>query len=451
MRLIRSDTKNRPTQCRPVAYLTTHVTLVQVLPGLSCLNPLRVHFTVFLPMNKKASSVHAGAMSVADSSPAPQANAQTLLSQAGTLHSLKAIGVSSIADTLCGRHHSKDFSYARGDYLRGRVTVIAILFLVLLPFWAVLDFFLLPDDTRTYTLVGRIFMMAGLVLTVFLARGSAGRFNRARVSAGLLFFLPAAFYVLVLFALTRHPGTHDLVGYSFIPYMLVVMLSLFPFTLIESGVVGAVLLLAQGASQYLTGNWLTAAGLQESWLLFALLTIALTSNYFHLGLLLRLYREATHDPLTGLLNRGALAHSLDQALQARGDKQMALLMMDLDHFKRINDQYGHPVGDRVLAEFARLLRQVAGKNDFAARYGGEEFVVVLTQATRAQALETAERIRAQAEITPVTDHHGRTLNFTVSIGVAMFRPGETLEIVARRADERLYEAKKLSRNCVVGA
>ena len=85
-------------------------------------------------------------------------------------------------------------------------------------------------------------------------------------------------------------------------------------------------------------------------------SIAITANYFQLTLMLRLHREATHDPLTGLLNRGALIRSMAQ-LTARGAApQAALLMMDLDHFKEVNDQYGHQMGDEVIQKFASIIK-----------------------------------------------------------------------------------------------
>ncbi len=166
--------------------------------------------------------------------------------------------------------------------------------------------------------------------------------------------------------------------------------------------------------------------------------------------MLRLYREATHDPLTGLLNRGALIQSLAQVRRANPEQPMSLLMMDLDYFKRINDQYGHSVGDMVLRQFAQLLRQTVGRVDLVARYGGEEFVAVLTNHSKEKAIALAEDLRKRVETTSVTSHDGEQLNFTVSIGVATLHADEAFDSAARRADDRLYEAKKTSRNCVVG-
>ena len=362
---------------------------------------------------------------------------------------MRSLGVSSLRDTLSSRRHSRDFAYARGDYLRSRILVIGLVFLVLSPFWTLIDSYMLPDSARGYAWLGRAVMVAGLVFTVVLAWRVAGRVNQIQAAAGLLIALPAVFYGLVLMGMPPDWQGH-LIGYSFIPFMLMVMLGIFPFTLVESAIFGVGLLLLEGYALHMGGVLLSAEGLQEMWLLAALMCITLASNYFHLGLLLRLYREATHDPLTGLLNRGALHQRLEQVRGNRQTQAMSLLMMDLDHFKRVNDLYGHAVGDMVLRQFAQLLREAIGPGDFAARYGGEEFVAVLVNTTKEDAIAVAERLRQQVESTPVAAHDGTVVNFTTSIGVSTLHAGEPFDSAARRADDRLYEAKKTSRNCVVG-
>lgn len=367
----------------------------------------------------------------------------------GDLALWKSIAPSSLRDTLSDRTHSRDFAFARAEYLRSRVLIVGLIFLVLSPFWAIIDSLVLPDSARTTAAWGRVAMVAGLTATVLLVWRSPQRIPLARAGTGLLIGLPAAFYALVLAALPAGQA-NTLVGYSFIPYMLTVMLSIFPLTLIESAIFGLALLLLQAFAVHVSGEWLTLRGIQELWLLAALLCITLTTNHFHLGLLLRLYREATHDSLTGLLNRGALIQTVEQARRLKNSQPIAVLMMDLDHFKRINDQYGHSVGDKVLRQFAQLLRQNIRSSDIGARYGGEEFMAVLMRTSKEQAMGLAERLRQQVETTLVEDHQGNTFNFTVSIGVATLYPDEALEVAGRRADDRLYEAKKISRNCVVG-
>jgi two-component system cell cycle response regulator len=167
----------------------------------------------------------------------------------------------------------------------------------------------------------------------------------------------------------------------------------------------------------------------------------------------RLEKLATTDPLTGVLNRRALtdrlAGELDRA--RRYDLVLTLLMIDLDHFKSINDTYGHLVGDEVLREVSAILQREVRTVDLVARYGGEEFVVVLPETGEDGANTFAERVRQRiAEHRVVTGDGGKPLSVTVSIGVAAFPSpgiGETDDLVAR-ADEALYRAKAQGRNRV---
>lgn len=364
------------------------------------------------------------------------------------LQNLMEMSLSSLHDTLSGRRHSRDFAFARGDYLRNRVMVVGSIFLALLPFWALIDWQMLPAESLSAAFTARAVMLVALLLILLLAHKSKARLHLARLSAGLLLATPAVFYALVLATLSG--GVPPLVGYNFIPYMLVAMLAIFPFTLIESAVIGLVFIALEAYALLVAGTLFTAQGLQAVWLLSALLVISITANYFQLGLMLRLYREATHDPLTGLLNRGALRQSMDQFILREPQVPRSLLIMDLDHFKRINDAHGHAFGDDVLRHFAGILRRILRPSDLACRYGGEEFVAVLMGTNKEAAMKIAEQIRMETESSSLNDYDGEPVSYTVSIGVATLHPGEPFPSATRRADSRLYEAKKASRNCVVG-
>ena len=163
----------------------------------------------------------------------------------------------------------------------------------------------------------------------------------------------------------------------------------------------------------------------------------------------RLYGAATTDPLTRLFNRLFLdVRILEEVrLHASGAQPLSLLMLDLDHFKDKNDVYGHPVGDRILAEAAEIVRRHVGGSGFAARYGGEEFAAVLPGAALARAHELAKDIRLEME-EHVFNAADEPVHCTVSIGAAALRAEESAESFLKRADAALYMAKRSGRNRV---
>jgi len=163
----------------------------------------------------------------------------------------------------------------------------------------------------------------------------------------------------------------------------------------------------------------------------------------------RLRFQLDHDPLTGLLNRSSLTARLDSVIHGFGLSHMpaTLLAIDLDHFKQINDALGHETGDRVLCEVARLLRRELGEHGAIFRTGGEEFLVLLPDHDGAMARRGAERVRLAIRVEPLIE--GGTV--TASIGVASLRVGEGRQSWMRRADERLYEAKRGGRDRVMPA
>ncbi len=162
-------------------------------------------------------------------------------------------------------------------------------------------------------------------------------------------------------------------------------------------------------------------------------------------------REAMIDPLTGLLNRRGLEQRLEDVLGAGTDTPVAMVMLDIDHFKRINDSYGHAIGDVVIRHVADTVRKSTRGEDLAVRYGGEEFIVVLPDTPLKGAVRVAETIRTRIERLRLTRRQDQlsVTPFTVSIGVAMFRSGEKFEDFFVRADRALYAAKQGGRNRVM--
>ncbi|HEY3796932.1 MAG TPA: PleD family two-component system response regulator [Caulobacteraceae bacterium] len=161
---------------------------------------------------------------------------------------------------------------------------------------------------------------------------------------------------------------------------------------------------------------------------------------------------AVTDQLTGLHNRrymtGQLGALVNRAV--RGGDPVSALMVDLDHFKKVNDSFGHDVGDEVLREFAVRLASNVRAIDLPCRYGGEEFVVIMPDTKLADAQNIAERIRRHVAGSPVRTSTGEALQVTISVGVAATTgPGDSAEGLLKRADEALYAAKAAGRNMVI--
>src|SRR5947209_2551808 len=201
--------------------------------------------------------------------------------------------------------------------------------------------------------------------------------------------------------------------------------------------------LESGANDYITKPFETAE-------LLARLRNALAHKSHHDALA----TQALTDPLTGLTNRRGLEQQLGQLLAhaQRTDEMLSLLMFDVDHFKAINDTYGHETGDVVLVALAQRAREATRAQDVLGRFGGEEFVGILPGAGRDAALTAAERLRAHVAEAPMATPSG-AVDVTISVGVATTVPGKEAghaDLMAA-ADPSLYVPKHRGRNCVAHA
>jgi len=164
-----------------------------------------------------------------------------------------------------------------------------------------------------------------------------------------------------------------------------------------------------------------------------------------------LVRLSNHDPLTGLYNRRMLEERLAEDIQRvnRYKHSLSLFMVDIDHFKSVNDTYGHNTGDLIIKEVSRIIEGSIRETDYSSRYGGEEFVVVLPETTLTEAEELAERLCNTVEETSFEIKDGSSLSVTISIGVSGFIvKSKSSEDLMNRADLALYAAKDYGRNCV---
>jgi diguanylate cyclase (GGDEF)-like protein len=195
-------------------------------------------------------------------------------------------------------------------------------------------------------------------------------------------------------------------------------------------------------------------------IILAVLTIALL-----VGTLLALFRQmvarlqtardqlvtlATTDTLTGLLNRRSIYQRIaeEMARHQRSGKPLGCLMLDVDHFKQVNDRYGHAAGDEVLRRVAAHLQETLRPYDAIGRFGGEEFLVILPETDQETLSGVAERLRAGLPQKVQTGTPESPLPVTASFGITTYRPGEAIDPFLARADHGMYKAKNLGRNRV---
>ncbi len=344
-------------------------------------------------------------------------------------HSLSALAISALHTLIC-------LFFLQGGYFVSGLGSFVTLFAVI---WAgnlllaslVLSGFSTRWRDQSLSLPWNLWLTAGFLTSAYFV-------DDFRLSTVLFFF--AAMLLL-----------------SFRQRMLVLM---GVAALASAGYLGVIILALQERSIYLN---LSVEVLQ--WLIFTLTALGfavtgaginalrgiLTRKNRELGEALVQVREmAIRDELTGMFNRRHIMDVLrqQQALADSGDYGFALCFLDLDHFKHTNDTYGHGVGDEVLRRFSGVADECLRDADYTGRMGGEEFVLVLTQAGLEEACMVTNRVRTTLAERDYSDLHP-DLRVTVSAGVALYRPGESLDETLARADQCLYQAKATGRNRVV--
>ena len=365
----------------------------------------------------------------------------------------RLLGNATPDDLYASRQHSRDFDQVRAHFVYRRVRLLAFALAAAALLWVPVDWLsLAPAQARDFFTLRLAFSGAFLGLALWGQRPHSVRLMRLRLA--LLMAIPALFYVASRVVLGGGvPSDGLVVGYSFLPFLMAALIGIFPLTFKEGGAYAAVLLTAVVASDLAYGTLLTVPGLRDIWLLALLLVVAFWGQLSQLDMLLRLHREATRDALTGLVNRRVIVRRLEREVAAahQAGDTLSVLLFDLDLFKRVNDTYGHLMGDRVLTAFAEVLRAQLPETAVAGRYGGEEFITLLPGRRGVEAEALADSIRHAWAETTLTGPDGESLRFSTSIGVSELRPEDSAETLVGRVDDRLYQAKEAGRNLVVRA
>lgn len=359
----------------------------------------------------------------------------------------------NFSDLTSSEMHSRDFNGSRAEFIYMRVRLLAYVFALLSLLWIPVDILIVPKESLG-AMLGLRLVYSGLFFMLGVLTGNAQKLYYAQLRLTAFVLIPCIFYVLsriVLNSETEMQGT--LIGYSFLPYLTVVLLAIFPLTLLEGIGYASLMGITFFFSELYFNGSLTMSSLGDVWLLSLLAGIAIWAQLAQLHMLLRLYREASRDPLTGLVNRRVLNKWLELEITRAREQQrpLCVLLFDLDFFKRVNDTYGHLSGDKVLQTFSRLLKRDLSNYNLIGRYGGEEFLVVLPAKDKTSAMKIAERIRKNCHSVETRNSEGSVISFTVSIGVAELQDTDTVETLINRVDKGLYSAKMQGRDTVAFA
>ena len=356
----------------------------------------------------------------------------------------------TLIDILSTRFHSQDFTQTRYGFMIVRLRLMCLFFAVTVPLFAFVDFLTLPSEQAQFLLVARILLSVSLLFLTYITWRHYS-IPVARIVLAAAFLLPTIFYISSILSFTIIPETGIPLVFSMMPYLIVVMAGLFPLTIVGGLLLTATILLPLALFEIdqFNGNYLQL--FDKFWLLSLFAGISLWMQSGQLSMLMELYRESTVDPLTGLINRRVLlrqAH-LEQQHSTNDSIPFSVMMFDLDRFKRVNDIYGHLIGDRVLVMIARVMRRELRSTDIMARFGGEEFMAILPGLALEDSLHVAQRIVHAIRSEAVATVDGEFIYVTSSIGVTEYQPPELIEKTLKRVDELLYRAKSSGRDMVI--
>lgn len=356
----------------------------------------------------------------------------------------------TLADLLTGRDHSRDFSAIRTGHSRARLRVVQLVFALGFLAWIPIDFALFASERAAPLAQARVGLALALGLLWLATRQLTGAYWTTALIAASVAAI-AGFHAVVVGGVLAGTDADTLDGgYRGLPFVLIGLTALFPVTLRTGAALVAVPIVMFLLVESIRGSLFDIATLNMLWMLAFLGGITLWVQAGQLWMLLRLYRESARDPLTGLINRRVLTRSVERQLaDERSRNDFSLILLDIDRFKRVNDEHGHQSGDIVLQEVAALLQRYLRNDDMVGRYGGEEFLAVLPDADPSQATGIAERLRAAISELVVEGVDGATIDPRISLGVTSHGHGEALDASLQRVDQALYEAKESGRDRVV--
>lgn len=354
---------------------------------------------------------------------------------------------------LRARHHISLLEKRRTTMIVSRVRLVAGLFALLTPLWIVVDVAAFPREVWLPLVLARIAATLAFCLVLLTAQ-KMNDMKDAYRSLGLLMAIPTAFFLFSY----QHMAQFELhgiqaafsTGYAFLPFVMLAGLSIFPLTLVEAIAFISPLLLMQivsGAMRLHVLDWPTFAA--SFWLMLLIAGVATLAGLSQLAFIIVLVREAIRDGMTGCFSRqsGEELMELQFILSIRSSNPLTAAFIDLDHFKQVNDKFGHDAGDKALVNATDAIKEHLRMGDMLTRWGGEEFILIMPNTTAPMACKALTRVRESGfgmrpDGTPMT----------ASIGVAERMrddAGDWRQLV-ELADQRMYAAKQGGRDRVVG-
>ncbi len=360
------------------------------------------------------------------------------------------------ADQLYELFHNKDhglpISRHRATILQSRIYFFCVVFGILVPAWSLIDLLFMPNGLWAELITIRIISAIVFFSLAWQARKDPD-LKRARILlAGMLAVTPL-FYIASDYWISAYElnGSELVVAelYALLPFVMVAGLTLFPLTLVEFLALAIPMLIVTIYASFPETKSEIPQAVSTVWLFILILGVALFSSLTQLRYMLSQASRASYDVLTGMLTRRAGIEMLDLQfrLAMMREASLSVLYLDLDHFKSVNDTFGHDAGDVVLKNAAKQMCSTVRKGDSVIRWGGEEFIIILPTADSSEASDVVKRIM-QAGLGERPDNEP----VTASIGLVELQEDKSKDWKTQieLADQRMYEAKSTGRARSVG-
>jgi len=349
------------------------------------------------------------------------------------------------------RRHLSLLTQRRESMIVNRVRLFSFLFAILTPLWSIIDLIVFPFPLWLGLALLRLLVCAAFACMVLFYRPNGNLLGAYRAMV-LLFAIPTTFYLASILLLGHYQltGLSAAIGagYAFLPFVLLAGLSIFPLTLSENLTLASPILIVQGVAGSLRWenlDWPSFTG--AFWLLLLIAGVSALAGMSQLAFMIALVRQAIRDPLTGVFSRSSAEELLELhfTIAHRSGAMLAVAFIDLDHFKNINDHFGHEAGDQVLRDMTAIISDNLRGGDMLARWGGEEFLMIMPNTDLGQAEVVLARLRNLGfGVKP------DKTQLTASVGVAervADQVGEWKALVDI-ADQRMYHAKESGRDQV---